>query len=136
MNRAGKNPWILAKLTDLELELSKMVQTLTANKKTFRIERVPLCYMQGFEEFCTETRKIVKDEKYICSFIEKDRKNELRISGPKHSKNKADVCSICFLNKICSGLDLGYISFFGTSELYPIFKSPNKIINEILNNVR
>jgi len=132
-SRAGKNPWIIARFVDFELELNRMTNFLTNEGKTFRIERVPLCYMQGFEEFSTETRKIVKNEQYICSFIEKGLKNEIKIHKPLQLRTKVDCCAFCKLNKICSGMQKEYLMIHGDKEFYPIFSDPQKIIDKIKN---
>lgn len=131
ISRAGQNPWIVAKLTDFELELKKMTDFLQANSKTFRIERVPLCYMQGFEQFSTETRKIVKGEIYICSFIEKGTKNIIKTVKPFQFSTKVDCCKICKLNPICNGIQKEYLRLYGDQELFPIFKEPSTIISKI-----
>lgn len=131
--RAGQNAWIVAKLSDLELELYTMVKVLKKYNKTFRIERVPLCYMQGFEEYSTETRKIVKDEMYMCAFIEDGRDNELRIVKPGDLRVHAKACESCTLKPICAGVQQEYISIHGESELYPVFKDPQLIIQKINN---
>lgn len=126
-SRAGENPWIVAKLTDMELELHNMVNVIKKNDKTFRIERVPLCYMPGFEEFSTETRKIVKEELYICSFIEKDRKNEIRTVRPAQLRTKVACCKKCKLTNICAGVQQEYLDIYGNGEIYPVFNDPDKI---------
>ncbi len=133
-SRAGQNPWIVAKLTDMELELHKMVDVLKNNDKTFRIERVPLCYMDGFEEFSTETRKIVKEETYICSFIEKGKKNEVREVAPSQLRTKVGCCRHCKLSSICAGIQQEYLDIHGEGEIFPVFKNPDKIRNKILEN--
>jgi len=132
-SRAGENPWIVARFVDFELELRKMVDFLKKKNKTFRIERVPLCYMQGFEEFSTETRKIVKNEQYICLFIEKGPKNEVRIHEPSQLRTKVDCCKFCKLKKICAGIQKEYLMIHGDKEFYPIFSDPQKIIDKIKN---
>lgn len=134
ISRAGQNPWIVAKLTDFELELKKMADFLRASNKTFRIERVPLCYMQGFEQFSTETRKIVKNELYICSFIEKGTKNVVKTVKPFQFSTKVDCCKICKLNPICNGIQKEYLQLYGDRELFPIFKEPSNIISKIKNS--
>ena len=58
MNRASKNKDTIPRLNDFELELNRSMQYLHRNGKTFRVERVPLCYMADFSEFSTETRKM------------------------------------------------------------------------------
>jgi len=130
-SRAGRNPWIVARFTDFELELRQMVSFLKKHDKTFRVERVPLCYMPGFEEFSTETRKIVKHEIYLTSFIEKDKKNELREVDPKYFRSKIDCCSLCGLNAICAGIQEEYLKLHGENEFYPVFKDPDNIISRI-----
>ena len=89
--------------------------------------------MNGFEEFSTETRKIIKDEAYICAFIEKDKENETRMVLPDVERDKTEVCKECFLDKICKGIDRGYSYFFGKEEVFPVFKDSNKIIDKIKN---
>lgn len=131
---AGKNPWIVARFTDFELELKRMVDVLLSNSKTFRIERVPLCYMRGFEEFSTETRKIVKGEKYICLFIEGDSRENLRIVNPSQRRTKAECCKSCLLGSICAGVQEEYVQLHGTDELYPVFGSPESIKGRVLKS--
>jgi MoaA/NifB/PqqE/SkfB family radical SAM enzyme len=132
ISRAGENPRIVSKLVDMELELNKTLNILKKNNKTFRVERVPLCYLGGFEEFSTETRKIVKDELYICSFIDKNKKDIIRrVDAEKRSK-KVEACLSCSLNKICAGVQEEYLTLYGEKELYPLFKDEGPIINKIL----
>jgi len=134
-SRAGQNPWIIAKFSDMELELSKMVDVLKENNKTFRIERVPLCYMRGFEECSTETRKIVKDEVYRCSFVQKDSdENVIRTVNPGFDRIKADICKNCKLNDICVGVQKEYVNIYSSSEISPSFENPVLIEKKILEN--
>ncbi len=132
-SRAWKNKWVIAKLIKLELELSKTAHLLMSKGKTFRIERVPLCYMNGFEQFCTETRKIIKKESYQCIFIEKDRGDVyVKVDDPsKERRYKGKVCNSCKLNKICAGLSKDYYELFGDSELFPVFENPNEVILKV-----
>lgn len=132
-SRAGKNPWIVPRFVDFELSLSRMADFLRAKGKTFRIERVPLCYMRGFEEFSTETRKIVKNEHYITSFIEKTKNNEVRRVSPTQFRIKAECCKVCRLNGICTGVQKEYILIHGDTELYPVFDNPEGIVGKIKN---
>ncbi len=129
-SKAGDNTKIIAKFTEMELELSKTVKLLKSNGKTFRIERVPLCYMDEFEQFSTETRKIIKEESYRCIFIEKGREDiYMELHDPrKERRHKAEICKICNLNCICAGVCMEYSELFGDSELFPVFKNPKEII--------
>lgn len=120
-SRAGENPWIVAKLSDIELPLQKTLSLLKYHKKTFRVERVPLCYMRGFEKFSTETRKIVKDENYICSFIEEKGGSVTRKVKPAVMRTKVNACRSCSLDPVCAGIQKEYIDIYGTGEIYPVF---------------
>lgn len=133
-SRAWENKWIISKYSEMEMELSKMVAVLKKNFKTCRIERVPLCYMQGFEHLSTETRKIVKEEGYKCIFIEKEGKDiYVHVKNLKGEKevHKAEVCKICFLRDICIGIEKEYYQLFGDSDLFPIFKNTKNIVKKI-----
>lgn len=134
VSRAWKNKWIIARFVDMELELSKTAKLLLKNNKTFRIERVPLCYMQGFEQFSTETRRLIKQENYICYFLEKMGKNFLVKLKPKNIERrvKGENCKFCPLNKICAGISSEYAQIHGYDELFPVFDDPKPIIKKIL----
>jgi len=73
---------------------------LQSSGKTFRVERVPLCYMRGFEWASTETRKIVKDEERIVYFLDKREMVEQKSEWFYHDKGKE--CIWCDLNPICA----------------------------------
>jgi len=135
VSRAGLNPWVVAKFIDYEIELKKMVDLLKSNNKTFRIERVPLCYMRGFEEFSTETRKIVKDERYICSFIDENDTNVRKVNATD-LRTKTETCRQCLLNNICGGVQPEYLNLHGGDELYPVFDNPRRIVNAIRSKER
>lgn len=132
-SRAQDNPWVNASFTDMEIELHKMARLLKKNNKSFRIERVPLCYMDGFEEFSTETRKIIKSEEYICSFVNKKKPFDIRKVKPEQMREKLDCCNICTLNLICAGVQKEILNLTGGKEVYPVFKDPNPIIKKVKN---
>jgi MoaA/NifB/PqqE/SkfB family radical SAM enzyme len=123
-SRAGDNQWVVARLVDFEIELKAALDLLAAKGKTFRVERVPLCYMQGYEEFSTETRKIVKGEKYMCMFLEYGGGKNLRVVAPSSRRVKSDACKACGLESVCAGLDSGYAKIHGVGEIYPVFYDP------------
>ncbi len=83
-----------------ENSLRKAVELLSSMQKTFRIERVPLCYMRGFEFASTETRKIVKDEERFVYFL--DFREALRQSWRFWTNDKLPECELCSLNPICA----------------------------------
>src|SRR5439155_418359 len=61
---------VYAKLRDLELPLPRAMRILARAGVTFRVERVPLCYMLEFAEYSTETRKLVKNEERMIHFLD------------------------------------------------------------------
>ncbi len=85
-----------------ELPLRRAMQYLESSGRTFRVERVPLCYMRGYEHFSTETRKIVKDEERIVHFL--DERNIVEQKSEWFIHDKAEACKSCDLNLICAGI--------------------------------
>jgi MoaA/NifB/PqqE/SkfB family radical SAM enzyme len=83
-----------------EASLHNAMKLLHTSWKTFRVERVPLCYMRGFEDCSTETRKIVKDEERIVYFLDEREKVEQRAAWFIH--DKSELCKKCDLNPICA----------------------------------
>ncbi len=132
MNRASQNPDTHHRLNDIDIELTRSVDLLRKNNMTFRIERVPLCYMGGYEHVSTETRRIVKKEEVKILFL--DEKGEVDQSQGDFLYNKAECCEVCYLNEICVGLysmDKHYMS----KELFPVFHiEKDEVIEKILSN--
>jgi len=132
MNRASKNTDTIARLVDFEVELYKAMDYLTRQGKTFRVERVPLCYMAEFAHCSTETRKIVKKEERIVYFL--DEKDFVRQYQPQHwYYDKAGCCSFCSVNEICAGLHQ-MDKYYSSRELYPLFIDKKNIIERILSS--
>jgi MoaA/NifB/PqqE/SkfB family radical SAM enzyme len=127
MNRVSENPEVVPKLADLEVELHEALEMLEKNGKTFRVERVPLCYLPGFEHICTETRKIIKDESRVIYFLDQRGKFEQK---DFHEYKKFPPCRVCMLNKICAGL-YAKGGYYSEKELFPVFVDPQNIIEKI-----
>lgn len=96
--------------------LKNATQYLESTGRTFRVERVPLCYMSWFEWASTETRKIVKDEERIVHFL--DNRETIRQYGEHWEHDKLPECANCDLNSICSGI-YEYKQFFDYVKVYP-----------------
>lgn len=127
MNRVSENPHTIAKLADLELSLYRALQFLDRSGRTFRVERLPLCYMVDFAHASTETRKIVKNEERTVNFL--DEKGQVRQTDFFHQK--ANCCKACALDPICAGLyDMD--GRYRSSELHAVFVDPEPIIRKIL----
>ncbi len=131
MNRASKNLDTIPALNDFELELNKAMHFLEENGLTFRVERVPLCYMPEFEHFSTETRKIIKNEERAILFL--DENGYVVQKGVRGfiGYSKAGCCSVCSLTDICVGL-YAADKYYSSKELHPVFISKEEIIRKVL----
>ncbi|MGC8928748.1 MAG: radical SAM protein [Myxococcota bacterium] len=129
MNRVSENPDTVARLVDFELSLFNALKFLSERGYSFRVERVPLCYMADFAEYSTETRKIIKGENRIVNFL--DEKGQ--IIQEKFYHDKTDVCKICTYNSICAGL-YEMDTYYSSRELYPLFLDPSEVIRRVLKS--
>ena len=126
MGRAETNRDTAHRLADFELSLARAMRFLHKSGRTFRVERVPLCYMTEFAHCSTETRKIVKNEERIVHFL--DEKGTVRQTDFVHAKS--DACQKCSLDAICGGLfELG--DHYDLNELYPVFVPVEDVIRRV-----
>jgi MoaA/NifB/PqqE/SkfB family radical SAM enzyme len=126
MGRAETNRDTAHRLADFELSLARAMRFLHKSGRTFRVERVPLCYMTEFAHCSTETRKIVKGEERIVHFL--DEKGTVRQTDFVHAKS--DACKACTLDAICGGLfELG--DHYDLAELYPVFVPVEEIVRKV-----
>jgi MoaA/NifB/PqqE/SkfB family radical SAM enzyme len=126
MGRAETNRDTAHRLADFELSLARAMRYLHRTGRTFRVERVPLCFMTEFADCSTETRKIVKGEERIVHFL--DEKGTVRQTDFRHPK--AEVCQRCSLDEICGGLfELG--DHYDLGELHPVFVDKDDIVRKI-----
>jgi len=126
MGRAETNRDTAHRLADFELSLARAMRYLHKTGRTFRVERVPLCYMTEFAHCSTETRKIVKGEERIVHFL--DEKGTVRQTDFHHPKS--EVCKRCSLNDVCGGLfELG--DHYDLGELHPVFVSKEDVIAKV-----
>lgn len=117
------------RLRDFEVSLFKALRLLYRTKRTFRVEKVPLCYMTEFAWASTETRKIVKGEERIVHFL--DQKQTVRQTDWEHIY--AADCGHCSLRTICGGLfDRG--NGYDPAELAPVFVDRDQIVLRILSD--
>lgn len=119
------------RLADFELSLQRALRLLHRSGRTFRVEKVPLCYMSEFPWASTETRKIVKGEERIVHFL--DAKQTVRQTDWEHIY--APVCGACTVRQICGGLfDRG--NAYDPGELYPLFISRDAVVEKIIHDPR
>ncbi len=117
------------RLADFELSLYRALRLLHRSGRSFRVEKVPLCYMTDFAWASTETRKIVKGEERIVHFL--DAKQTVRQTDWGHIYS--DACQVCSLREICGGLfDRG--NAYDPGELYPVFVERDAVVQKIISD--
>lgn len=117
------------RLADFEVSLHRAMKLVHASGRTFRVEKVPLCYMADFAWASTETRKIVKGEERVVHFL--DHKQTVRQTSWEHVY--AEACDACSLRTICGGLfDRG--NAYDPAELSPVFVSRDAVVEAILSD--
>lgn len=114
------------RLADLEVSLKRATALLTRSGRTFRVERVPLCYMADFAHTSTETRKIVKAEERIVHFLD----DKQTVRQTEWTYRYASACGVCSLRSICAGLfERG--DGYSPDELQPVFVPKAPIVAAI-----
>lgn len=117
------------RLADFELSLHRALRFLHRSGRTFRVERVPLCYMTDFAWASTETRKIVKGEERVVHFL--DAKQTVRQTDWGHLYGEG--CDVCSLRRICGGLfDRG--GAYDPAELAPVFVPMDPVVQQIIQD--
>jgi len=128
-NRVAEHPDTIPTLTQTETSLLACMHFLHESGRTFRLEKVPLCYMGDFAASSTETRAIVKGEERIIHFL--DDRGDYREQGWLYQKSS--TCNDCSLTSICAGLwDMG--GAYRANELRPQQRDPAPIIHEITSS--
>ena len=118
-NRAEENPDCLPRHHEFQLSLERAMDTLHASGRSFRAERVPLCFMPRYAWASTETRKIIKEEERCIRFL--DRKGWVHQLEFLHGKG--DPCDSCSFDPICAGM-FSMARSFDERELSPVFDDP------------
>jgi len=126
-NRAEENPDCIARHHEFQVSLERAMDFLHSTGRTFRAERVPLCFMPRYAWASTETRKIVKEEERCIRFLDK--------KGFVHQKEflhgKGEACDACSYDPICAGM-FSMAKSFDERELSPVFKDPRPVLREVL----
>lgn len=129
MDRAVADPSTVPVLSGFEASLAKAMRLIDASGRTFRVERVPLCFMAEFQHCSTETRKLVKAEGRSTYFL--DEKKMVRQTVWGHGKSAR--CRACGLEKVCAGLYKMDV-YYSSQELCPVFADPETIKRRVLGN--
>jgi MoaA/NifB/PqqE/SkfB family radical SAM enzyme len=128
-NRAEKNPDCIPRHHEFAESLERAMEFLHASGRSFRAERVPLCFMPKFAWASTETRKIVKGEERCIRFL--DKKGFVHQLEFLHGKG--DACDVCRFDGICAGL-FSMARTFDERELSPVFEDPLPVIRTVLRH--
>jgi MoaA/NifB/PqqE/SkfB family radical SAM enzyme len=127
MNRAERHPDVIPRLGEMEVSLRLAMAFLASTGRSFRAERVPLCYMPDFAECSTETRKIVKEEERCIRFLDK----KGFVLQKQFLHGKAPACDACALDPVCAGLySMGY--HYDPAELFPVPGSVVDVMRKVL----
>ena len=125
-NRASRNPDVIPSLWEVKLPLRQALDFLSRMGRTFRVERLPLCYMPEYAHCSTETRTIVLDEDRLIHFL--DEKGKHKCSAWEFGKGSS--CRICDLDSVCAGLwEMG--TYHSAEELLPVTGSARAVARRV-----
>jgi hypothetical protein len=106
VTQVRRHPETVPTLRSVRLPLLCAMRYLQRTGRTFRVEKVPLCFLGEFAPFATETRALVKGEERSFDFL--DERRRYRERDWRHGYGRGPACVSCTLGKICAGLwDLG-----------------------------
>ena len=126
-NRAEENPDCIPRHHEFQVSLELAMEYLHRTGRSFRAERVPLCFMRRFAWASTETRKIVKEEERCIRFL--DGKGFVHQLEFLHGKGSA--CDACRWDPVCAGM-FSMARTFDERELSPVFEDPLPVIQGVL----
>lgn len=128
MTRDDRGADLIPRLCDFEVELHRAMTYLHSTGRTFRVERVPLCFMSDFPHRSTETRKLVKQEARSIYFLDE---KGLRVQGKNAwTYGKPPRCADCAATSVCAGLYQMDVYYSG-KELCPIFVDPQDVARRV-----
>ncbi len=126
-NRAEDNPDCIPHHYEFQVSLELAMEYLHQTGRSFRAERVPICFMRRFPWASTETRKIIKEEERCIRFL--DGKGFVHQQEFLHGKGEA--CDACRWDPICAGM-FSMDKTFDERELSPVFADPTPVMREVL----
>ena len=126
--RALAHPEVIAAPHQYELSLDRAMRLLAKTDRTFRVERVPLCYMTAFAHCSTEARKLVKQESREVAFL--DERGHVDDAALWRRYRKSRSCAVCTLDAICPGLFACDVRDF-RDALAPVFISRARVESRV-----
>lgn len=124
-----KNKWAVPKISDVDLDVYKAFDYCKANGIQFGAEGLPLCYMQGFEEYSNEAKRLLSEPVFYTGG--KSYRRDIHRFIQENLKCKDERCGYCSLNEICPGVWREYADLYGTNELFPVFISKDEVIRKL-----
>jgi molybdenum cofactor biosynthesis enzyme MoaA len=128
VERVHEHPETVSPLRAIKQPLLMAMRFLQRTGRTFRVEKVPLCYMGEFAYCSTETRAIIKREERTFDFL--DARKTYRELTWRRGYGKGPACRACTLKGVCAGLwDMG--RGYDPAELVTQKKDPQSIVRRI-----
>ena len=136
---AKDNPWTVPTFTEAALYIREAFEYILKNNCTFRIEKIPLCFLKGFEHYQSNLRRNLFNETRSCSFLklktDYSSKMEFHKESGKDSYFYAPQCKQCKLNAICPGINNNYVHIHGYDEVKPVHdRNPEEILSKALGS--
>ncbi|MBI2134848.1 radical SAM protein [Candidatus Woesearchaeota archaeon] len=136
---AWENKWTVPTFTESEKYIHEAFEYIIGSNCTFRIEKMPLCHLRGFEHYQSNLRRHLFDETRVCSFLriksDYDYESFLKLKPLwKKEEGKSEFfyapqCSECNLKTICPGINSNYVMIHGYKEARPVFdRDPQEIL--------
>ncbi|MFW6025208.1 MAG: radical SAM protein [Candidatus Woesearchaeota archaeon] len=109
---------IVPKKSDIMPYIKKGLQKGIDAGLNVMTEAIPLCFMEGYEDYVAENGKIPEGSVYDADFSIENYQDYRKNEG----KAKAEKCKKCKYYKICEGPWKEYPDIFGWDEFKPIKK--------------
>lgn len=129
--------WYLQKLLfpleKLKSPLNKTLKNIYFYDKSFRVSRVPMCYMKWYEESSRDCEYFIWESKKYIDYLSNNQGGDF-ISDSNNWKNEKDYleeCKNCSLKSICSWFDLNRFFKKESIKLYPYTKDKYYLENII-----
>ncbi len=131
---AKDNAWTVPSFSEASPFIREAFQYLQDNGKTFRIEKIPLCFIRDFEHNHSDLRRDIFNDKLMNMFFK--RPTDTGVGGEWHVHSNssyfyAPQCKECSLQSICSGINRQYIDIHGYDDILPVHdRDPAEILSK------
>ncbi|GAB0175095.1 MAG: putative heme d1 biosynthesis radical SAM protein NirJ2 [Candidatus Altimarinota bacterium] len=110
---------VIAKLSEIKKTIPNTLQILENSGKKFRIERVPFCYIRGYEHHSTDLEYVIDGEEKFLHYLGESRaSHKVKKENYVHNSKYGESCSACDLKGLCAGQEGLNIHYF-PEELIP-----------------